>query len=180
MRISPAQGSKRYGHGGLPRQSLSGFFQNFYHLVRIAKRVHRRVGEILSAYHGERKAAQVNSSVGKLLSHLRGDARPILAHDSNGMEGKRNVKTHLCGRSDFPVTPQRRDEHDSCTVFERFWRLLRWLCEVKRSGTEHSQRKQISIAFPSRAARREQPFRPCAPDFRRAPARDMCPGGWPR
>jgi hypothetical protein len=42
-----------------------------------------------------------------------------------------------------------------CTVFERFWRLLRWLCEVKRSGTEHSQRKQISIAFPSRAARRE-------------------------
>ena len=67
-----------------------------------------------------------------------------------------------------------------CTVFERFWRLLRWLCEVKRSGTEHSQRKQISIAFPSRAARREQPFRPCAPDFRRAPARDMCPGGWPR
>ena len=67
-----------------------------------------------------------------------------------------------------------------CTVFERFWRLLRWLCEVKPSGTEHSQRKQISIAFPSRAARREQPFRPCAPDFRRAPAWDMCLGGWPR
>ena len=69
------------------------------------KRVHRRVGEILSANHGERKAAQVNSPLGKLLSHLRGDARPILAHDLNGMEGKRNVKTHLCGRSDFPVTP---------------------------------------------------------------------------
>jgi hypothetical protein len=67
-----------------------------------------------------------------------------------------------------------------CTVFERFWRLLHWLREVKCSGTEYSRRKQIRTAFPSRAARRKQPFRPCAPDFRRAPEKDMCLGGWPR
>jgi hypothetical protein len=33
------------------------------------------------------------------------------------MEGMGNVKTHLCGCSDFPVTPQRRDEHDSFAGF---------------------------------------------------------------
>src|SRR5208337_308125 len=74
--------------------------QNFYHLVRIVQRVHRRVGEKPCANHGEREAAQVNSPVGKLLSQLRGDARPVKAHDSNGMEGMRNVKTHLRGCSD--------------------------------------------------------------------------------
>jgi hypothetical protein len=33
------------------------------------------------------------------------------------MEGMRNVKTHLCGCSDFSVTPERRDEHDSLSGF---------------------------------------------------------------
>ena len=60
---------------------LSDLLQDFYHLVRIAQRVHCRVGEKLSANHGKREAAQVNSPVGKLLSQLRGDARPILARD---------------------------------------------------------------------------------------------------
>src|SRR6516162_3988484 len=40
-----------------------------------------------------------------------------MAHDSNGMEGMRNVKTHLCGCSDFPVTLEWRDEHDSLAGF---------------------------------------------------------------
>ena len=43
-----------------------------------------------------------------------------------------------------------------CTGFERFWRRRR-LCEVERSGTKHSRRKQIGAAFQNRAARREQP-----------------------
>ena len=33
-------------------------------------------------------------------------------------------------------------------------------------------------AFLNRAARREQPFWPCALDLRRAPAWDTCPGGY--
>jgi hypothetical protein len=36
-----AQGSESRGHGRFLRQSLSGL-QNFYHLVRIGQRVHRR------------------------------------------------------------------------------------------------------------------------------------------
>jgi hypothetical protein len=60
-------------------QSLSGLLQNFYHLVRIVQRVHRHIGEKLSANHGGREAAQVNSRVGKLPSQLRGDARPVTA-----------------------------------------------------------------------------------------------------
>src|SRR5271157_3011301 len=96
---------------------LSGLLQNFFHLVRIVQRVHRRVGEKLCANHGEREAAQVNSPVGKLLGQLRGDARPVTAHDSNGMEGTRNVKTHLRGCSNFPVTPEWRDEHYSFAGF---------------------------------------------------------------
>ena len=40
-----------------------------------------------------------------------------MAHDSNGMEGMRNVKTHLCGCSDFPVTLEWRDKHDSLAGF---------------------------------------------------------------
>jgi len=94
-------------------QSLSGLLQNFYHLVRIVQRVRRHIGEKLCANHGGREATQVNSPVGKLLSQLRGDARPVTAHDSNGMEGMRNVKTHLRGCSDFPVTPEWRDERYS-------------------------------------------------------------------
>jgi hypothetical protein len=98
-------------------QSLSGLLQNFYHLVRIVQRVHRHIGEKLCANHGGREAAQVNSRVGKLPSQVRGDARPVTACDSNGMEGMRNVKTHLRGRSDFPVTPEWRDEHYSFAGF---------------------------------------------------------------
>src|SRR5208337_5444625 len=105
-------------HLGARRQPrLSGLLQNFYHLVRIVQRVHRRVGEKLCANHGEREAAQVNSPFGKLLSQLRGDARPVMAHDSNGMEGIRDVKTHQRGCSDFPVTPEWRDEHYSFAGF---------------------------------------------------------------
>src|SRR5208337_1954690 len=49
----------------LDSTELSGLLQNFFHLVRIVQRVHRRVGEKLRANHGEREAAQVNSPVGK-------------------------------------------------------------------------------------------------------------------
>src|SRR6516164_10035234 len=99
------------------REHLSGLLQNFYHLVRVVPRVHRHIGEKLCTNHGGREAAQVNSPVGKLLSQLRGDARPVTAHDSNGLEGTRNVKTHLRGCSGFPVTPEWRDEHHSLAGF---------------------------------------------------------------
>src|SRR5262249_20654102 len=125
-------------------QSLSGLLQNFYHLVRVVQRVHRHIGEKLCANHGGREAAQVNSPVGKLLSQLRGDARPVTAHDSNGMEGMHNVKTHLRSCSDFPVTPEWRDEHYSlagfCTpgddelqVCARFPQLDQYLRKAARS-----------------------------------------------
>jgi hypothetical protein len=116
------------------------------------------------------------------LLSLVGPGRPITKLDAE-MHNERSAR-RAGTAAHHPMAGIAGKEPDDrfrpCTVFERLWRLLGRLCEVERSGTESSRRKQISTAFPSRAARREQPFRPCAPDFRVAPARDMCPGGWPR
>ena len=123
-------------------------------------------GAVIDAIFGAGLARPVEGAAAEMIQSVRARKLPVYAIDvPSGLDG---ATGEIRGTA-------------PCTVLRRFWRQRqRRLCEVERSGTKHSRRKQISTAFLNRAARRERPYRPCAPDYRRAPAWDTCPGGWPR